>query len=208
MSDQEIIKPEDHKILVVEDEQIVRFALEQTIKRNGYQVKSAPSALDALPLLDEDEYSVVLSDHLMPRMTGLEFLAEVKTLQPHASRILITAVMNYETIIDAINKGEIFRFIVKPWTQEELLTTVKNGCQRYHLIVSNEELKNQALAMNEKLLQANASLDEKVLQLAERNTEVERLNVALEKLGVNLQDVPRDHPILLPFPGLQCAACS
>ena len=66
-------------------------------------------------------------------VTGLEFLAQVKQIQPDATRILITAVLNLGTVIDAINKGEIYRFVVKPWLREELLATVKNAVQRLRI---------------------------------------------------------------------------
>src|ERR1051326_4033587 len=147
-----------HRILIVDDEEIVMVALRETLVRAGYQVATAPNPIPALEALKNEQFSVVISDQQMPKMNGLDFLAKVKELQPEASRILITAVLSLDTVIDAINKGEIYRFIVKPWLREELLATVKNAVQRYELICSHAQLHATTLAMNEKLTQLNQQL--------------------------------------------------
>ena len=118
------LKPADpalHRILVIDDEQIVLVALRETLRREGYEVVTAQSALQGMEFIKQHPFSVILSDHQMPQMTGLEFLARVKEIQPDATRILITAVLSLSMFIDAINKCEIYRFIVKPWLREELL---------------------------------------------------------------------------------------
>ncbi|MDX1950582.1 MAG: response regulator [Verrucomicrobiota bacterium] len=170
-----------HKILIVDDEEIVMVALRETLVRAGYQVATAPNPIPALDLLKTDTFAVVISDQQMPRMNGLDFLANVKQIQPDASRILITAVLSLDTVIDAINKGEIYRFIVKPWLREELLATVKNAVQRYELICRNSLLQATTLSMNEKLTQLNQSLEEQVKRVAEQNQQLARLNDALEQ---------------------------
>jgi len=85
------------------------------------------------------------------------------------------------TVIDAINKGEIYRFIVKPWLREELLVTVKNATQRYDLICRNAALQAATLEMNEKLEKLNHSLSEQVGKVAVQNQQLEQLNLALAK---------------------------
>jgi len=120
----EIARP----ILIVDDEEIVLMALRDTLAREGYNVVASPHAIHALSVLKEQKFSVVITDQQMPMVTGLEFLAQVREIQPDATRILITAVLSLSTVIDAINKGEIYRFIVKPWLREELLATVKTRC--------------------------------------------------------------------------------
>lgn len=173
-----------HNILLVDDEEIVLIALRDTLAREGYQVATAANALDALKLLKERAFSVVISDQQMPMLTGLEFLAQVKLLQPDTTRILITAVLNLATVIDAINKGEIYRFIVKPWLREELLVTVKNAVQRYDLICKNQMLQVATMSMNEKLTKVNLALEQQVARVAEQNQQLEQFNHALNE---NLQ---------------------
>lgn len=170
-----------HRILVVDDEEIVLVALRETLRREGYDVVTAQNAIPALEMLKKERYSVILTDQQMPAITGLEFLAQVKQIQPDATRILITAVLSLSTVIDAINKGEIYRFVVKPWLREELLATVKNAVQRYELICKNSVLQATTLAMNEKLSKLNQSLAEQVSRVADQNQQLERLNQALQQ---------------------------
>jgi response regulator RpfG family c-di-GMP phosphodiesterase len=147
-------------------------------------VAVAPNPLPAIEMMKNESFSVIISDHQMPGMTGLEFLSRAKQIQPDAARILITAVLCLDTVIDAINKGEIYRFIVKPWLREELLATVKNAVQRYDLLCRNSILQATTLAMNDQLAQLNRSLEEQVARVAEQNRELATLNQALEQ---NLQ---------------------
>lgn len=168
-----------HRILLVDDEEIVLVALRETLKREGYEVVTALNAVQALEILKSTQFSVIITDQQMPMMTGLEFLAQVKQTQPDTTRILITAVLSLTTVIDAINKGEIYRFIVKPWLREELLATVKNAVQRYELICRNAVLQATTLAMNEKLGRLNQSLSEQMAKVASQNQQLEELNAAL-----------------------------
>ncbi|HVY68935.1 MAG TPA: HD domain-containing phosphohydrolase [Verrucomicrobiae bacterium] len=184
VTDNRQTEPLLHRILIVDDEEIVLVALRETLRREGYEVVTAPNAIQALELLKHSQFSVILTDQSMPMLTGLEFLAQAKQIQPDATRILITAVLSLSTVIDAINKGEIYRFIVKPWLREELLATIKNAIQRYELICRNAVLQAATLAMNEKLTKLNQSLEEQVGRVAEQNTQLENLNKAL---GENLQ---------------------
>ena len=170
-----------HHVLVVDDEEVVLVALRDTLAREGYHVITAANGAEALARLKEQVFSVVITDQQMPLLTGLEFLSQVKEMQPDATRILITAVLNLSTVIDSINKGEIFRFIVKPWLREELLVTVKNAVQRHELICKNQMLQVATLAMNERLTKLNANLEEQLAREADQNAELERLNLALRE---------------------------
>src|SRR5665213_3541488 len=163
MADPEnILKPGSGPILIVDDEEIVLVALRDTLLREGYKVVASPHAVHALSILQEQQFSVVITDQQMPLVTGLEFLAQVKQIQPDATRILITAVLSLSTVIDAINKGEIYRFVVKPWLREELLVTVKNAVQRHELICTNARLRATAREMKEKITEANHALEAQV----------------------------------------------
>lgn len=173
-----------HSILVVDDEEIVLVALRETLQREGYQVVTCPNAIEALRIVKERQFSAIITDQAMPMLTGLEFLAQARQIQSDATRILITAVPKLDTVIDAINKGEIYRFVIKPWLREELLATVRNAIQRYELICKNLVLQATTLAMNEKLSKLNAELEQKVAKIGEQNAQLGQLNDALQK---NLQ---------------------
>jgi len=182
MADPEnILKPGSGPILIVDDEEIVLVALRDTLLREGYKVVASPHAVHALSILQEQQFSVVITDQQMPLVTGLEFLAQVKQIQPDATRILITAVLSLSTVIDAINKGEIYRFVVKPWLREELLATVKNAVQRHELICTNARLRAETMEMNEKLTHANRALEAQIIRVAEQNKQLEILTAAQEE---------------------------
>jgi DNA-binding NtrC family response regulator len=144
-------------ILLVDDEEIVLVALRETLRQQGYNVVAAQDALQGLSLLQRQRFAAVLSDQQMPVLTGLEFLTQVKSIQPDATRILITAVLNLGTVIDAINKAEIFRFVLKPWQREELLSTVQKAVERYEDFQRQKQLLAEALARNEELLRLNGA---------------------------------------------------
>ena len=92
------------RILIVDDEEIVLVALRETLRREGYGVTTCSTPEKALQVVRTDPFSVIISDFQMPGMTGLDFLAQAKQLQPNTTRILITAVLSLDTVIDAINK--------------------------------------------------------------------------------------------------------
>src|SRR5687768_3046943 len=170
-----------HRVLIVDDEEIVLIALRETLLRAGYLVSTANDPLPALELMQKEQYAVIISDQQMPSMTGLDFLTKAKVLQPDASRMLITAVLSLDTVIDAINRGEIYRFIIKPWLREELLVTVQNAVQRYELLTRNNSLQATTLAMNDKLTQLNRELELQLARGVEQNEELLNLNAALER---------------------------
>lgn len=166
-------------ILIVDDEPIVLAALKETLLREHYDVVATNSPAQALDILHERQFNVIISDYRMPEMTGLEFLIEAKKIQPQTSRILITAVLSLPTIIDSINKGEIFRFLAKPWLREELTATVKNAVQRYELINHNQQLQRETAELNVRLAQANSTLEGQVRALEEQKIALDRANNAL-----------------------------
>jgi response regulator RpfG family c-di-GMP phosphodiesterase len=167
-------------ILIVDDEAVVLAALKETLEREKYHVVTSSSPLKALELLRTQQFAVILSDQRMPEMQGLDFLIESRKLNPRASRILITAVLSLPTIVDAINRGEIFRFVAKPWLREELTATVRNAFSRYQLIEENERLSGETRRLNEQLSLANAALAAQVQDLELQRTALDAANRQLQ----------------------------
>ncbi len=166
-------------LLIVDDEPIVLGALKETLEREKYHVVATTSARKALEILRDREFAVIISDQRMPEMMGLDFLVESKKIRPLSSRILITAVLSLPTIVDAINKGEIFRFVAKPWLREELTATVKNAINRYELIVQNDRLTSEGQRLNQQLTIANAALAEQIATLKHQKQELDKANAEL-----------------------------
>jgi response regulator RpfG family c-di-GMP phosphodiesterase len=163
-------------ILIVDDEPVVLNALKFTLEREGFPVVACTSPLKALAILQERDFSVIISDQRMPEMMGLDFLVESRRMRPHASRILITAVLALPTIVDAINKGEIFRFVAKPWLREELVATVRNAVQRHDLVTQNVQLLAESQRLNAQLREANTTLQAKVTELEQQRQRLDNAN--------------------------------
>ncbi len=172
-------------ILIVDDEALVLKALKFTLEREGFHIVTCPSPLKALELLRERDFAVIISDQRMPEMLGLDFLIESRRIRPQASRILITAVLALPTIVSAINKGEIFRFVAKPWLREELVATVRNAIQRHELVTYNEALQKETQGLNSRLHEANAALEHKVHDL---ELQRQRLDAANRDLAANYEN--------------------
>ena len=172
-------KPID-PILVVDDEPVVLSLLQAELKHAGYTTVGLTNPLKALEEIRQRHFSVIISDQRMPELAGLELLAHASRIQPHATRILVTAMTDLDTVIDAINKGEIFRFVVKPWLHQEFLATVKNAVQRHELIGQNLHLQAATQAMNQQLVELNRSLEQQVKLVDHKNQQLRNMNLALE----------------------------
>lgn len=166
-------------ILIVDDEPVVLGALKETLERERYHVVACSSPIKALAILAERQFAVIISDQRMPEMLGLDFLVESRKTHPNASRILITAVLALPTIVEAINKGEIFRFVAKPWLREELLATVRNAIQRHDLIVRNEMLQARSQQLNAQLTVANSQLEAQIKVLEQERQKLDAANTEL-----------------------------
>ncbi len=162
------------RILVVDDDEIILIALAETLRHEGYLSVTTQSPREALEILKSKPFSVIISDQRMAEMNGLDFLQEAAKIQPTASRILITGILTLKTVIDAINSGEIFRFVAKPWLREELLATVRNAAQRHELLETNRRLQESTLRLNAQLSETNSLLQQKIRELTtEKNNLVE-----------------------------------
>lgn len=165
------IKPEQIKILCVDDEANVLRALQRIFLDDDYEIVTAGSGEDGLKILEETgPFQVVISDYRMPTTNGVEFLKSVYQCWPDTVRIILSGYADAGAIVSAINEGQIYKFIPKPWNDTELRVTIQNGLERYSLLKRNRELL-------EELATANLALEEKVLQ---RTEQLELRNRALE----------------------------
>lgn len=127
-------------IIVVDDEEQILRALKRSLSREGFKVHPFGRPADALNALKDLRPDIVLSDHLMPEMTGLEFLKIVRNRAPDTCRIMLTGHAEMQTAIDAINVGEIYRFLLKPWDDIELSVALSLGLERLDLEKENRRL--------------------------------------------------------------------
>jgi len=151
---------EQIRILLVDDEINVLRALERTFLDEEYEVLTAPSGSEGLSILqDVSPVQVVVSDYRMPQMNGVDFLREVRRRWPDTVRIVLSGYADTAVVISAINEGEIYKFIAKPWNDDELRIAIINAFERYSLNKKNIELTEALSAKIEELKQANADLE-------------------------------------------------
>ena len=148
-----------YKILFVDDEENVLKALQRIFRRENYTVLIARSGPEALELLTEEPVHVVISDHRMPGMTGAELLRKIKSLYPQTIRIMLTGFADVNAIMGAVNEGAVYKFITKPWNDEDLRLTVSLALEQYDLIQENKSLKSQQKAQNKKIKQLSRFID-------------------------------------------------
>jgi diguanylate cyclase (GGDEF)-like protein/PAS domain S-box-containing protein len=120
-------------LLLVDDEPGILSALKRLFRREGYNVLSAGSGAEGLELLATQEIGVVISDARMPGMSGGEFLGKVRDLYPDAVRMMLSGYTDLDAVTKAVNSGELFSFLTKPWDDAELLETVRDAFRRYEL---------------------------------------------------------------------------
>jgi len=149
-------------ILIVDDEPNILRALMRLLRKEGYHLLSAGNGEAGLECLRETSVDVVVSDFRMPGMTGLEFLMEARDIAPDAVRVILSGYMDVGLITDAVNRGEIYRFITKPWDDDELKALIRQSVQHCHLVRENRRLNEELQQTNRELLELNHRLEEKV----------------------------------------------
>ena len=173
-------------LLFVDDEAAILSSLRRLFRPHGYRILTAESGAAGLALLENETVDLIISDMRMPEMDGAQFLEKVRTKKPHIVRILLTGYADITSTINAINKGEICRYVAKPWDDNDIVLIVRDALVRQRLEAENTRLLALTQAQNEKLKELNTGLEERV---KERTAELEQvnsfLNLANEKLKQN-----------------------
>lgn len=150
-----------HTILVVDDEPDVVKSV-QDLLRLDYRVLGATRASEGIRMLEKEEIHVVMSDQRMPEMTGVQFLNHIRGEHPEAIRLLFTGYADIRAVIDAINQGNVYRYITKPWDPDELQTVIREAVERFDLIVDRKRLTHE--------------VEERNVELEAKNTELRKAN--------------------------------
>ncbi|MDB4962341.1 MAG: two component, sigma54 specific, transcriptional regulator, Fis family [Myxococcales bacterium] len=134
-----------YPILVVDDEQDNLDAFRFNFRKT-FDILTASSGPEALQILEEKEVAVIVTDQRMPKMTGVELLREVKSRQPEAVGIILTAFTDVDVLVEAINLGQVYRYITKPWDAKEVRGVLQYAIERYDLQRENKRLAAQLAA--------------------------------------------------------------
>ena len=154
----------EHTILLVDDELAITKALHRLFRKGGFRIFTASSGREGLDVLQKAEspVSLIISDQRMPGMTGAQFLEKAKKMAPDAIRFLLTGYSDMDAIVDAVNNGEIHRYLTKPWNDDDLFLQVQQSLTQYELVLENRRLLKLTRKQNQALNDLNRDLEKKV----------------------------------------------
>jgi response regulator RpfG family c-di-GMP phosphodiesterase len=167
---------QEHTVLFVDDEVNILKALQRLMRNEPIQVLTANRPSEAFELIDRCAPQVIVSDQRMPEMSGVDFLSSVRDRHNDVVRMMLTGYTDMTIAVEAINKGEIFRLITKPWNDDELKATLRQAFDHHDLKAEIKRLNQVTREQNFKLQDMNKNLEEKVRertkQLDGKNTEL------------------------------------
>lgn len=146
---------DQYTILYVDDEESNLRIFKTTFKRQ-FHVVTMSNPFEALQFMQQNPAPIVVSDHRMPQMTGVEFLAKVYQLFPQTVRMILTGYCDVNNTISAINEGKVYRYIIKPWDRQQLGALLEEAIQYYHFQQGESKVLRQ-LAERNKQLEAEIS---------------------------------------------------
>ncbi len=154
--------PSPGTVLLVDDEANILTSLKRLFRPSGYTVFTAESGQAGLEIVEKEKIDLIISDMRMPNMSGAEFLQHVRARDPNIVRILLTGFSDMNATVEAINKGEIFRYLSKPWDDREVLMIVKQGLETKRLLEDKRSLEKKVQEQNAQLREWNSKLENKV----------------------------------------------
>jgi putative two-component system response regulator len=177
-----------HSILLVDDEEAILEIMAMMLTSEGFQLRTATSGEEALTILkSSSDFSLIISDQLMPGMTGTQFFTQARELCPNAMRVLLTGYTDTEAMIEAINSGGIHLYLTKPWHKNEFLYSINQLLSKAELLIENRRLDELVKRQNAELLELNKSLEEKVrLKTLNLDQRARELKASYEKIQIIL----------------------
>jgi putative two-component system response regulator len=175
-------------LLIVDDEPKVASSLKRQLRRDGYTIYSANSGKEGIRLLNEKDIGVVLSDLMMPEMDGIAFLERVKRHKPDVVRMLLTANASLNNAMDAVNRLQIFGYLTKPWSAQQLKGAVARAFNQYNLIAENRRLQELTQAQNQQLSHINENLEHLVQKRTSQLEEAVREGIIMLAMAAEEKD--------------------
>ncbi len=182
------------RILCVDDEGNVLKSLKRVFLDDDYEILTASSGEEGIEILkNKQPVQVVISDYRMPGMDGVEFLRTVYDNWPDTVRIVLSGYADTGSVVEAINEGQIYKFIPKPWNDDDLRVTVTNALEKYFLQKHNRKLAKELKEKNMQLQEINRNLEklveERTEELVFKNMVMERAQNILNALPVGVAGI-------------------
>jgi diguanylate cyclase (GGDEF)-like protein len=178
-------------LLVVDDEPYILPTL-TALLASSYEVITADSAAAAQQIFALRPVDLILTDQRMPRMTGIQLLEWVREFAPNTVRMLMTGYAELEDAVEAINRGQVYHYLLKPWRTEELQQVLRNAAEKFNLERSREQLLEEIRRQNEEIRRQNMELEQRV---AERTRELQEMNHLLQQRSRELETLALTDPL-------------
>lgn len=149
------------RVLLVDDEPNIITALRRLLRREPYELVTAASGEDALALMQQQPVDVIISDYRMSGMNGIELLRQIQDHWPDTIRLVLSGYSEVKAIIAAINEGAIYKFMTKPWNDEELLLNIRRAVEQYEMEGQIKRMAREIARQNEQLIHLNRQLSER-----------------------------------------------
>ncbi|MBJ6136584.1 response regulator [Marinobacter litoralis] len=159
------------RILLLDDETNILTALKRLLRKEDWQLDAFADAEDAISALQTHSYSVIVSDYKMPGMDGVTFLQFARQIQPDTIRMMLSGHGDRQSMITAINRAEIYRFLSKPWEDYEIQAAMRSAVDLYQVTIENRRLLDQIKRQNNLLRQR----EEELLRLEQANPGITRV---------------------------------
>jgi len=130
----------EHKVLIVDDEEYILNSLKRLLRNEKYAVLTTVSPQEAIEIVSREKISLIIVDYRMPQLNGVELLKKIKAVSEDTLRIILTGYTDTQIAVQAINEGEVYRFISKPWNDDELKIIISQALAQYDLFMDNKEL--------------------------------------------------------------------
>ncbi len=193
MNDKITVNRTPMTVLCVDDELDIIHAMKRLLRKRNYNLLFASGGAQALELMQQNDVHLIISDMRMPAMSGAELLERVATSYPNCYRILLTGYTDVESTVSAVNKGEIHRYLQKPWDNKELINSIEEGLEKVRLNIENIYLQKLIKNQNIRLKELNQNLENKVIlrtkQIHTALNRIKRNNNATQKVLYNLINI-------------------
>jgi DNA-binding NtrC family response regulator len=145
--------------MLIDDEENILSALKRVLRNKEWEIETYSNPVDALKRLQTSGFDLIISDYRMPEMDGVKFLTQAKEIHLDSIRIILSGYTDLESLMDGINKAEIYRFLCKPWQDYDLLTTINKALEHRDMLLENKMLANQVRQQKQELEKRKTALE-------------------------------------------------
>ncbi len=181
-------------VLFVDDEEPILRALQRALRKEPYRILTANSGEEGLEIIGREDVHLVVSDQRMPVMTGSQFLHKVQEISPATVRVILSGYAEASIIVEAINSGGVYRFVSKPWNDDELKQILRQCMEHYHILQENRRLSDLSAKQVIEMETLNLRLETAV---AERTRSLACAQDVLECLPRAVLGISRDHELVI-----------